>query len=935
MDFQILDADYEVVNGNGPVIRLFGRGADGKSVCCFVPDFEPYFYLKASGDLHAVARLIKDTFEQVKKVEIVEKFEPVGYQKARRKMLKVTTSLPRDVPEIRDEILKIQDVMKAEGRWEVYETDILFRNRFLIDSGLGGMVWISAEGNSVDPSKYFREGAGHRFRCENFSCDSSILASGLKKIESLAIAPLKYLSFDIECLPLDGGMPSPDVSPIIMISFSFEPEYKGHKTLILVAKPVDGADNDVLPCKDEVEMLNLFFEIFCEYDPDIVAGYNHQDFDIPYITERVKALASEGKMINPVVGRDGSQIGYRKFGLITRTEVKGRVVVDALPLVRRAFSLKQYTLRTVSKELLNREKLDVAPLEMEAHWVDSGEKLKKFIDYARRDSELALELVLELKLLDKYIALAQVSGSLLQEIVDGGQTSMVENLLLREFGQKDRVLLPKPGDELSAERYDMSSDLKGGEVLEPKKGLLENVLILDYKSLYPTIMMAHNLCYTTVIIGDRPEGKTIKPPSGGEFVPPEVFRGIVPSILEDLLNQRVETKNRMKRVSDENEYRVLDATQLALKILLNSFYGYSGYARARLYSLTLANAVTSFGRSNILSTRDLINNTIGKIVLRGSAALLLEEAGEISPQDRVVELSVAYGDTDSVFVHCTSGGDLSLEEVSLVGNRLSDIVSASLPDPMELEFESIAKRALLIAKKRYALWLFEPKNSGWKDKIKVKGMETVRRDWCELTSITLNKVLELVLIEGDVDGAVEHVRKVVSDVRNLDPRKDSEIIESLVLTRTLTRKTESYKNKQPHLTVAENLKKRTGVMPSIGTRIPFVIIAGKGLFVERAEDPDYVREHNVPIDVDYYIKKQILPPVERILGVFGVKISSLDFDSKQKGLFDFEAKKPEAKKQEKRKLKKLLSERESEEKIQENNSFSENGRAGQSSLFDF
>ncbi len=927
-----MDADYEVVNGNGPVIRLFGRGADGKSVCCFVPDFEPFFYLKASGDLHAVARLIKDTFEQVKKVEIVEKFEPVGYQKARQEMLKVTTSLPRDVPEIRDEILKIQDVMKAEGKWEVYETDILFRNRFLIDSGLGGMVWVSAEGSSVDPSKYFREGAGSRFRCENFSCDSSILASGLKKIESLAIAPLKYLSFDIECLPLDGGMPSPDVSPIIMISFSFEPEYKGHKTLILVAKPVDGVDNDVLSCKDETEMLNRFFDIFCEYDPDIVAGYNHQDFDIPYITDRVKALISEGKIINPVIGRDGSQIGYRKFGLITRTELKGRVVVDALPLVRRAYSLKQYTLRAVSKELLNREKLDVAPMEMEAYWMDSGEKLKKFIDYSRRDSELALELVLELKLLDKYIALAQVSGSLLQEIVDGGQTSMVENLLLREFGQKDRVLLPKPGDELSAERYDMSSDLKGGEVLDPKKGLLENVLILDYKSLYPTIMMAHNLCYTTVITGDRPEGKTIKPPSGGEFVPPEVFRGIVPSILEDLLNQRGETKKRMKRASDENEYRVLDATQLALKILLNSFYGYSGYARARLYSLTLANAVTSFGRSNILNTRDLINNTIGKIVIRGSVALLLEESGEISPQDRVVELSVAYGDTDSVFVQCTSGGDLSLEEVSLVGNRLSDIVSASLPDPMELEFESIAKRALLIAKKRYALWLFEPKNSGWEDKIKVKGMETVRRDWCGLTSMTLNRVLELVLIKGDVDGAVEHVQKIVSDVRNLDPRKDAELIESLVLTRTLTRKTDSYKNKQPHLTVAENLKKRTGIMPSIGTRIPFVIVAGKGLFVERAEDPDYVRENNVPIDVDYYIKKQILPPVERILGVFGVKISSLDFDSKQKGLFDFEAKKPEARTQD---IKKLLSERVSEENIQDKGSCSGNGRAGQSSLSDF
>ncbi|HNW37782.1 MAG TPA: DNA-directed DNA polymerase, partial [Methanosarcina vacuolata] len=523
--------------------------------------------------------------------------------------------------------------------------------------------------------------------------------------------------------------------------------------------------------------------------------------------------------------------------------------------------------------------------------------------------------------------------SLLQEVVDGGQTSMVETLLLKEFGLRDRVLLPKPDDGVSAERYEMSSDLKGGEVLEPKKGLLENVLILDYKSLYPTIMMAHNLCYTTVVTGDRSDGVTIRPPSGGEFVPSEVYKGIVPSILEDLLNKRTQTKKRMRGASNENEYRVLDATQLALKILLNSFYGYSGYARARLYSLTLANAVTSFGRNNILNTREIINSTIGKIILRNKTALLLDEAGELSPQDRVVELSVAYGDTDSVFVHCKSRGDLSLEEVSLIGNRLANIVSASLPDPMELEFESIAKRALLIAKKRYALWFFEPKNSGWEDKIKVKGMETVRRDWCELTSITLNRVLELVLIKGDVDQAVEHVRQIVSKVRNLDPAKDSDIIESLVLTRTLTRKIESYKNKQPHLTVAENLKKRTGVVPSIGTRIPFVITAGKGLFVDRAEDPDYVREKNIPIDVDYYIKKQILPPVERILEVFGVKMSSLDFDSKQKGLFDFEAKKPEIKKQEKEKV---SSQRKSkgitqEEKVQ----CPENGRAEQRSLFDW
>ncbi len=203
MDFQILDADYEIVDSS-PVIRLFGRGADGKSVCCFVPDFEPYFYLKASGDLHAVARLIKDTFEQVKKVEIVEKFEPVGYQKTKIEMLRITTGLPRDVPEIRDEVLKIQNVLRAEGDWQVYESDILFRNRFLIDRDLGGMVWISADGKSVDPVRYLKAGSGGSSRCEKFACDASILGSELKRIENLTIAPLKYFSFDIECLPLTG-----------------------------------------------------------------------------------------------------------------------------------------------------------------------------------------------------------------------------------------------------------------------------------------------------------------------------------------------------------------------------------------------------------------------------------------------------------------------------------------------------------------------------------------------------------------------------------------------------------------------------------------------------------------------------------------------------------------------------------------------------------
>lgn len=526
MNFQILDADY-IGTQTGPVVRLFGRAEDGKSVCCFVPGFEPYFYINAEGELDKLSTMLRERFDVIKKVEIVPKFEPVGYQLSKKPMLKVTTMEPRNVPEIRD------DVLALPGAKEVYETDILFRNRFLIDKDLHGMGWVDAEPSQETP-----------FSDDRIYCDSVFTAGSFREIEKLSISPLKYLAFDIECLPIDGSMPVPETSPVIMVSMSFSPAYKGHDTIVLVAKKVDGAGEDVESFDSESSMLNRFFEIFQEYDADIISGYNINDFDVPYITERVNILSNSGEYVKSSVGRDGRVLSYRKIGNRTMVSIPGRVVVDALPLMRAQYSLKRYTLRNVAKELLDKEKLDVAPSEMEEYWRDSGEKLLKFIDYARRDSELAMELFLKLQLLDKHIAIAQVSGSLLQEVVDGGQTSMVDNLLLREYGKQDRVIPPKPADELVAMRNRGSEGLKGGEVLEPKRGLLENVVILDYKSLYPTIMMAHNLCYTTVVGQDRPDGGTIKPPSGGEFVSSDVVKGIMPSILESLLQRRVETKKR-------------------------------------------------------------------------------------------------------------------------------------------------------------------------------------------------------------------------------------------------------------------------------------------------------------------------------------------------------------------------------------------------------
>ncbi len=877
MIFQILDANYTYDSSKNPLVQLFGRTPEGRSVTCKVAGFRPYFYAgvdEAEGSLENVADELKAMGLEV---EAVDRFEPIGYQSVPKRMLRITAQDPKSVRTLRDQVRDIPGV-KA-----VYETDILFKNRFLIDMNLGGMAWAN-----VDVPKWVADG----------SQVPTVNVESLSLAERESNAPLRYMAFDIECLPHNGEMPRAEVSPVILISMAFEPEFRGQKDLVLVGKRVDCQRGDVQDCQDEYDLLSTFSSIIREYDPDIVAGYNSNEFDFPYLDTRARQLKSDIR-----VGRDGSSCYPRKIVNTTNVSITGRVVVDLLPIIRSSFSLKQYTLRNAAAELLKMEKYDVDPKEIEALWSEGGEGLRRFISYARRDAVLALRLMLDLRLMDKYVALSRASGSLLQDIVNGGQSGMVESLLLRRFREQNRVVPPKPDADVSEERYVENEDLKGGAVLVPEKGLLEDIVILDYKSLYPTIMMAHNLCYTTVITGKSPgsdgsqsknqtQTHTITAPSGGRFVTPDVSPGIMPGVLRELLDQRTQTKRQMK-IAGEEERRFLDAKQYAMKILLNSFYGYSGYARARLYSLAVANAVTSFGRENIVKTKKIVDD-IGSLYLVDGSVVGIDELALGKAGAKRFDLSVVYGDTDSVFVKITpSQGEVSLTEAELIGRKIAQTVTSGLPEPMELVFEAFARRAIFLAKKRYALWVFEPSGDSWKDRIKVRGMETVRRDWCDLTSKTLKRCLELVLKEGKVDEAVDHVRSVISRIQSLDLSEDPEILGDLTLTRRYTKSTGSYKNKQPHIQLVEKIKERGGQVPGVGDRVPFVIVKGKNrrknkeLFVDRAEDPQYVLEMNLPLDTEYYVEKQILPPVLRIFEAFGVSKDRLCAGRGQSSLFSF------------------------------------------------
>jgi DNA polymerase I len=536
------------------------------------------------------------------------------------------------------------------------------------------------------------------------------------------------------------------------------------------------------------------------------------------------------------------QVNAKKLMARFRISIIGRVIVDSFEIIKKDYSLMRYSLDFVAQRLLGEKKVAVKLNEIEKFWRGSQEEFTKLVRYSQKDSELAMALLQKLNLSDKYVALSKVSGTLLQDTLNSGETTRIENFLLREFNKAGYVLPCKPSfREVSSRDTDRKKELKGGFVLEPEKNLHSNVVVFDFKSMYPSIIRTFNICPTT-IIKDRPVENPIETVAGTRFVPRKVRVGIIPSILEGLLESRAEAKKKLARSKDPFKRKAYDAEQWALKIMANAFYGHMGYSRARIYDLDVANTITACGRDIIQKTKGIIEGDYG--------------------------YDVVYGDTDSVMVKLDTD---DLEKTKRIGNKIAKEITEKLPGIMELEFEKVFKRFLPLTKKRYAAWKFEPRDDGWKEDIEMKGIETVRRDWCELVSDAVKDVIDIVLKKDDPMEAVSYFTEIVQKlVKNEIP------VQKLVVTKTMTKSPEAYAGMQPHIELVKKLQTRnSGEVPGVGDRIGYVIVKGLGLLSKRAEDPLYVVERGLQVDSKYYIENQLLPPVERVFGALGVEKSTL------------------------------------------------------------
>ncbi|MEM5797805.1 MAG: DNA-directed DNA polymerase [Candidatus Aenigmatarchaeota archaeon] len=792
---QIIDVDY--ISGNdGPIIRIFARNDSGP-VCIFCHDFEPYFYAESI-----------DGFEKDLDAKIVEK-EVIGKGKTKLYLIKVKN--PADVPLWRERL--------RQAGIKTYEADILFNYRFMIDNGLVGMGWIDVEGEPVNtqivPIK-------------------SIKAKKIVPIVQERNVNLKILAFDIECVSETGKKPEAKNDPIILISFAFNQKYEGKENIILSTRRGKGVNF----FSDEKEMLEEFIKIVNGYDPDIICGYNCNNFDIPYILERMSQYG-----IKPLFGRCRQKaVSARKIGIKHRVSIPGRVVADIFEIVKKDFPLYKYDLDFVCRALLGEGKKEVLRLsKIRQFWYGNDEEFQRLVEYNKIDSLLLLELVEKLHLFDKYFALSAISGILLQDAFEGGESTKIENFLLRKFNENGYVLPCKPSVEIKG------SGLEGGEVLEPIKGLHSNVVVLDFKSMYPSIIKTFNICPTTLC-----KNGDIIAPSGVRFLSPEKKQGIIPLIVDELMIRRQKVKKQLKSEKNEVIKRSLDAHQWALKILANAFYGYFGYTRSRLFNLDIANAITSFGRDMIIKTKSLIESGYG--------------------------FRVVYGDTDSVFVEIP-GKDI--EEVIKRGRELAENITSQLPKGIELEFEKVLLRFLPLTKKRYAGLAIIEKEDGYDYTIVTKGIETIRRDWCPLVEKVLKEILEIVFKKNDVKAAIKRFREISEMLMR------GEIdISDLTITKTITKAPKAYDGIQPHIEVVKKIKSRGGSVPDIGDRVGYVIVKGTQNISKRAEDPIWVKEKKIPIDHQYYIENQLLPPLERIFFALGIPKSQLIGGAKQTGLFE-------------------------------------------------
>ncbi|MBT4935533.1 hypothetical protein HOL21_02980 [Candidatus Woesearchaeota archaeon] len=813
--FSPYDFKYKVQNEK-TYVYLYSKLEDGTKVCV-MHEYAPYFYADISDE--RTITLLKDftlddkgNIARIVRVESIKK-ELLGKTKF---FVKITVNYPKAVPLIAKDL--------AERGIQCYETKIIFIDRYVRDNGITPMTMIQATGD-------FSSKGG--LRVPLFE------ASTVESVSKETHKSWKICALDIETYAVKKEI-NPHKNPILMVAFYGVDENDVVFRKVITWRKFNTKLNYLEVVSDEVELLKRVKEILIDYQPDIVTGYFSDGFDFPYIKTRAD---KHGVVFD--IGADYSQLDIRKKAGFRSSEARitGMLHLDMLQFIRNIFgkNLKtdSYSLNAVSHELLDSKKHDVDINNLAHVWDHDHDKLEDFCKYNLHDAHLTYQLCK--KLLFDILEFTKIVGLPSHNVIRMRFSKLVENYILKRAIEYNVIAPNKPIGSEMKER--MEESIQGAFVYEPTPGIYENIVVFDFRSLYPTIITAHNI---------GPESlqcdccKANKVPGREQYWFCSQDRKFIPTVLEQLVLRRVDLKRLIKDARNKNEdTRILDSRSYALKILANSFYGYLGFFNARWYCLECAASTTAYARHYIQST-------IQKAETKG--------------------FKVVYADTDSCF--------LVLEDNLLdKAMEFMNEINFDLPGHMELEYEGFFPRGIFVAvkgsdkgaKKKYALMRDD-------DSIKITGFETVRRNWSLLAKEVQEDVLRLVL-QDKGEEAVQYVKDIIVKLKNgtISPEK-------LILKTQITRELSQYTSFGPHVIIAKKLQDRgEKIVP--GTVVEYIIVQGSGLVRERARIPSDVKKGEY--DIHYYLNNQLLPAVSSIFSVLGYSEDDLLGKGKQTGLGNF------------------------------------------------
>jgi DNA polymerase delta subunit 1 len=699
----------------------------------------------------------------------------------------------------------------------------------------------------------------------------------LKPVENPKTAPFVVASVDIECNSSTGKFPDADIQgdacfqiAISLCKFGSDEPYD--KTCLCYKKTDPELEGSTILSYDtEREMLMAFREYLHDKDVDIITGWNIFGFDLEYLMKRAIVTRCDLKFfqLSKLRGHNceltlkklsSSALGDNDLKLVS---MPGRFIFDLFHEVKKGYKLDSYKLDNVSKLYLGDNKIDMPAKEMFARYKEADPvKLREVAEYCIKDTLLPHRLLSKLCILVNLLEMAKATWTPLCYLVERGQQIKVFSQLTKKAREMGFMVPTIQYGQMADQGYE------GATVLDAQKGAYYTpITALDFEGLYPSIMMAHNLCYSSLVMDPKYENVPgveyetfeIPVPSKVEGQPPtkrlcKFAQGVptlLPSILLELKQFRKQAKKDMA-VSTGALKAMYNGKQLAYKISMNSVYGFTGASKGILPCVNIASTVTTKGRSMIDETKEYVEKNFPGAKVR-------------------------YGDTDSVMVEFDVGDRKGIEAVEYsweIGERAAEECSALFKKPNNLELEKVYWPYFLYSKKRYAAKLWTQGKDGKMnmDYIDVKGLQLVRRDNTAHVREVCKELLDVVLESNDTEAP-----RALALQRAIELIEGDVPIEKLTLSQGLS---DSYKVKgqsvsinspnidyinQAHVQVVRKMRERQpGSEPQSGDRVPYVLIKTddpKAKAFEKSEDPKYAKENGIPIDYEYYFMNKFINPV--------------------------------------------------------------------------